>query len=424
MRLIDMLATLLSLAALFSWINLRYLRLPTTIGLMLIALLTSLGLLALAPLVPGLEQQAEILLVGIRFDDALLHGVLALLLFAGALHVNLEDLVRQGWVIGILASASVIGATVLVGLGSWVVFILLGQQVPLIYCLIFGALIAPTDPIAVLGIMKSSVAPKSINAIITGESLLNDGVAVVTFLLLLRAATSGQPMSISEVSGMLAREALGGLVLGFVAGWSAYQMLRRIDDYKTTVLISLAVATGVYSLAENLRLSAPIAVVVAGLVVANHNRLLAMSSKSREQLHTFWELVDEVLNAMLFVVMGLEVLILDLREQYLLIGLLAIPLVLFARLISVGLPIGILRRFRSFSPGVVTLLTWAGLRGGVSVALALSLPTGDMRDTLVAMTYVVVVFSILIQGPTLGYVVQTTAARAEKEMARTGRLPR
>lgn len=423
MRLIDILAILLSLSALFSWFNQRYLHLPATIGLMLIALLMSLGLLALEPVAPALEHQARELLVSIRFDDALLHGLLGLLLFAGALHVNLADLAKQRWVIGILASVSVVGATFLAGLGSRGIFALFGLDVPLIYSLIFGALIAPTDPIAVLGILKGAGAPKSIETQITGESLFNDGIAVVTFLVLLRIATSGQPMGVMVVFGIFVKEALGGLALGLLVGWLAYQMLRRIDDYKASVLITLAVATGVYSLAENLHLSAPIAVVTAGLLIGNHGRVLAMSSKSREQLDTFWELVDEILNAVLFVVIGLEVLILDFTEQYLVAGLLAIPLVLLARLISVGLPIGIMRRFRSFSPGVVTLLTWGGLRGGVSVALALSLPVGDIRDTLVAVTYVVVVFSILVQGLTLGPVVRATAARAEKELARTGRAP-
>ncbi len=413
MRLIDILAILLALSALFSWFNQRYLHLPTTIGLMLIALLMSLGLLAVEPMAPGLEHQARELLASIRFDDALLHGMLGLLLFAGALHVNLEDLARQRWVIGILASASVVGATFLVGLGSWGLVILFGLDIPLIYCLIFGALIAPTDPIAVLGILKGAGAPKSIETKITGEALFNDGVAIVTFLVLLGIATSGRPVGPSEVFGIFVKETMGALALGLIVGWLAKQMLRRVDDHKAAVLITLAVATGVYSLAENLHLSAPVAVVVAGLLIGKHGRELPVSSKNREQLDTFWELMDEILNAVLFVMIGLEVLILDVSGQYLAVGLLAIPLVLLARLISVGLPIGIMRRFRSFSPGVITLLTWGGLRGGVSVALALSLPLGEIRDTLVVITYVVVVFSILVQGLTLESVVRATAARGE-----------
>jgi len=390
---------------------------------MLTTMLMSLGLLALEPVVPGLEQQVRQLLLSIRFDNALLHGMLGLLLFAGALHVRLVDLARQRWVIGILASASVIGATILVGLGAWGLFTLLGLDVPVIYCLIFGALIAPTDPIAVLGILKGAGVPSSIETKITGEALFNDGVAIVTFVVLLAIAASGQPMALPTIIGVFVKEALGALALGLLVGWLANRLLRSVDDDKAVVLITLAVATSVFSLADRLHLSAPIAVVVAGLLLGNHTQSLAMSSHSRDQLKNFWELVDEILNAALFVMIGLEVLILDFTGQYLAAGFLVIPLVLLARLISIGLPIGVMRRFRSFSPGVVTLLTWGGLRGGVSVALALSLPAGDIRDTLVAVTYVVVVFSIVVQGLTLGLVVRATTARAKKELAKIGRVP-
>ncbi|MEY6430788.1 sodium:proton antiporter [Thioalkalicoccus limnaeus] len=423
MRLIDIIAILLSLSALFSWFNQRHLRLPTTIALMLISLLMSLGLLALKPVAPGLEDQMRELSLSIHFDDAVLHGMLGLLLFAGALQVKLEDLAKQRWIIGILASASVIGATILVGLGSWGLFALIGLDVPLIYCLIFGALIAPTDPIAVLGILKGAGAPKSIETKITGESLFNDGIAIVSFLILLGIAASGQAIELREVVGLFVKEVLGALALGALIGWLANQLLRRVEDSKAVVLITLAVAASVFSLADRLHLSAPIAVVVAGLLVGHHARSLAMSSRGRDQLKTFWELVDEILNAVLFVMIGLEVLILNFTGQYLAAGLLAIPLVLLARLISVGLPIGMMRRFRRFSPGVVTLLTWGGLRGGVSVALALSLPAGEVRDTLVAVTYVVVVFSIVVQGLTLGPVVQAISNRAKPDLAEAGSDP-
>lgn len=421
MRPIDITAILLSLSALFSWLNQRHLRLPTTIALMLITLLItllmSLGLLALKPVVPGLEHQVGQLLLSIHFDDTLLHGMLGLLLFAGALHVKLEDLAKQRWVIGILASGSVLGATVLVGLGSWGLFALLGLDVPLIHCLIFGALIAPTDPIAVLAILKGAGAPKAIETMVTGESLFNDGMAIAVFLFLLGVATSGQAMGFSEVVGLFATQVLGALALGLLVGWLANQLLRRVDDYKAVVLITLAVAASVFSLADRLDLSAPIAVVVAGLMIGNDAQSLAMSSHSRGQLRTFWELVDEILNAVLFVMIGLEVLVISFTGQFLGAGFLAIPLVLLARLISVGFPIGVTRRYRSFSPGVVTLLTWGGLRGGVSVALALSLPAGDVRDTLVAVTYVVVVFSIVGQGLTLGPVVRAMTVCAKEKSA-------
>lgn len=421
MRLIDIAAILLCLSALFSWFNQRHLRLPTTIAVMLTTLLLSLGLLALKPLVPGLEQQVRHLLLSMHFDDAVLHGMLGLLLFAGALHVRLEDLARQRWVIGILASASVIGATILVGLGSWGLFALLGLEIPLLYCLIFGALIAPTDPIAVLAILKGAGAPESIETKITGESLFNDGIAIVAFLVLLGIATGAQTMGVLDVLSLFGREVLGALALGLLVGWLANQLLRRVEDDKAVVLITLAVAASVFSLAERLHLSAPLAVVVAGLLIGTHAQSLAMSSRCRDQLRNFWELVDEILNAVLFVMIGLEVLIIHFTGQYLGAAFLAIPLVLLARLISVGLPIGLMRRFHGFAPGVVTLLTWGGLRGGVSVALALSLPAGEVRDTLVAVTYVVVVFSIVGQGLTLGHVVRATTVRAAHQSAQPGR---
>jgi CPA1 family monovalent cation:H+ antiporter len=419
MGLFDIIAILITLSAVFSWINHRYLKMPTAIGLMLIALLVSLALLLPIPGSTVLEADAQAMLNSIDFDAALLHGMLSFLLFAGALHVNLHDLAQQKWVIGTLATAGVLGATLLVGTSVFVVFWLLGLDVPYIYCLLFGALIAPTDPIAVLGILKSAGAPKSLEVKITGESLFNDGVAVVTFLVLSEVAFGGEHVTVTGVLELFGKEALGGLALGLVAGGLAYLMLRHVDNYQVEVLITLALASGSYAGAEHLHLSAPITVVVAGLLIGNHARNGAMSNLTQEHLDNFWELVDEVLNAVLFVLIGLELLVLTLSAQYLLAGLLAIPLVLLARAVSAGLPIAYMRRFRSFSPGVVTILTWGGLRGGISVALALSLPAGDTRDLLVTVTYCVVVFSILVQGLTLGRVVRAMASRADVEMERT-----
>ena len=417
MRLFDILAILITLSALFSWVNYRFLKLPTAIGLMLIALLMSLFLLSPLPLTDGFEQDVQAMLNSIDFNETVLHGMLSYLLFAGALHVNLYDLAKQKWVIGILATAGVVGATVLVGFGSYWLFGLFDLQVPLVYCLLFGALISPTDPIAVLGILKSAGAPKTLETKITGESLFNDGVAVVVFLLLVEIATGSAEVTVDSALTLLVQEAFGGLVFGLAAGWLAMHMLTRVDNYQVEVLITLALATGGYALAEHLHLSAPIATVISGLLIGNHGRASAMSDKTIEHLDTFWELVDEILNAVLFVLIGLEVLVISLRGDYLFAGLLAIPLVLISRLLSVGLPIGIMRHFRSFSPGVVSILTWGGLRGGISVALALSLPDGQIRDILVTMTYVIVVFSVLVQGLTLGPLIRITAARAAKELA-------
>jgi len=398
-------AVLLTLSALFSYINARYVKLPTTIGLMVIALIFSFGLLAAGLLLPGIKPWAVGLLEQIDFDQTLLHGMLSFLLFAGALHVNLDDLLEQRWVIGILATAGVFMSTFIIGGLSYLVFHLLGLELRLIDCLLFGALISPTDPIAVLGILKTTQTPKSLETKIAGESLFNDGVGVVIFLVLLKIAAGGDDVSTAYVLGLFAQEALGGAVLGFCSGWIAYVMLQRLDNYQVEILITLALVTGGYALAEALHLSAPIAVVIAGLFIGNHGRRCAMSDKTREHLDTFWELVDEILNAVLFVLIGLELLVLTVYGKELFAALLLIPLVLVARFVSVGVPITILRRFRPFSPHAVKILTWGGLRGGISVALALSLPTSPAREVILTVTYAVVVFSIVVQGLTIGRLV-------------------
>ena len=408
MTLFELLATLLTLAALSSYFNHRVLRLPQTIGVMLVALVVSLALQLAGPLTDGVEATAAQMLLAIDFDDTLLHGMLAFLLFAGALHVNLGDLAEQGGVIALLASFGVVGATFLAAGAAWLVFGALGLEVPLIWCLVFGSLIAPTDPIAVLGILKTAGAPKSLETKITGESLFNDGVAVVVFLVLLGVATGQAEATPGAIAWLFVQEAVGGALFGGACGWLAYRMLATVDNYQVEVLITLALATGVYALAEAWHLSAPIAIVVAGLLVGNHGRLLGMSDKTREHLDTFWEMVDEVLNAVLFLLIGMELLVLSLRGEYLIAGLVLIPLVLLARLISVGLPVGLLRARRTFSPHVVKILTWGGLRGGISVALALSLPASPVRDPLVTATYVIVVFSILVQGLTVGPLLKRT----------------
>jgi CPA1 family monovalent cation:H+ antiporter len=406
MKLFNILAVLVTLSAAFSYFNYRYIRLPTTIGLMLIALVMSLGLIALGSLGIGIEQQVEQLLHSIDFDETLLHGMLSFLLFAGALHINLEDLSRQKRIIGILATGGVVGSTFLVGILSWWTFNAIGLAVPLIYCLLFGALISPTDPIAVLSILKSTRVPKSLETKISGESLFNDGVAVVVFIVLLGVVTGTREVTPAEVFFLFAKEALGGIAFGLATGALAYWMLKRVDNYQVEILITLALVTGGYALADTLHISGPISIVVAGLLIGNQGRLLAMSEKTRQNLDTFWELVDQILNAVLFVLIGLEVLVLAFTSAYLAAGLLAIPIVLLVRFVSVGLPVVLLRPFRAFSPNVVKILTWGGLRGGISVALALSLPSSPPRDAILAVTYTVVVFSILVQGLTIGKLVR------------------
>jgi len=406
MKLFNILAVLITLSAGFSYLNHRFIGLPNTIGLMIIALLVSLGLTALGPFGFGLEKDANRLLASIDFDETLLHGMLSFLLFAGALHVNLGNLAKQKWIIGLLATFGVLGSTFIMGFISRWVLGLLGIDLPLIYCLLFGSLISPTDPIAVIGILKKAGVPESLETKIAGESLFNDGVAVVVFLIFLEIATGTHEITAASVLVLFIKEALGGAVFGLLIGWIAYWMLKSIDNYQVEVLITLALVTGGFALADELHLSGPIAIVVAGLLIGNHGRLLAMSDEVREHLDTFWELVDEVLNAVLFVLIGLEVLALTFIRGYFIAGGLLIPLLLLARFICVGGPVLIMRRFRTFSPNVIKILTWGGLRGGISVALALSLPPGKYREVILAITYMVVVFSIIVQGLTIGRLVR------------------
>jgi CPA1 family monovalent cation:H+ antiporter len=407
MKLYNILAVLITLSAGFSYINHRFIRLPTTIGLMAIALLVSLGLIALGPLGFGLKEDARLLLNSIDFDETLLHGMLSFLLFAGALHVNLADLARQKYIIGTLATLGVIGSTFIIGFTSLWVLGWLGIELPFIYCLLFGALISPTDPIAVMGILKRAGVPESLETKITGESLFNDGVAVVVFLVILEIATGTQGITAASVAALFLKEVVGGLIFGLLIGAIAYWMLKSVENYQVEILITLALVTGGFALADVLHLSGPIAIVVAGLLIGNHGRMLAMSDEVRDHLDNFWELVDEILNAVLFVLIGLEVLILTFNRAYILAGIILIPLLLAVRFVCVGIPVVILKRFRTFSPHVIKILTWGGLRGGISVALALSLPAGENREAILAVTYAIVVFSIIVQGLTIGRLVKS-----------------
>ncbi|MBC8247355.1 MAG: sodium:proton antiporter [Deltaproteobacteria bacterium] len=406
MKLFNIIAILITISAVFSYINHRTIRLPNTIGVMLIALLGSLALILLGPLSLGLKESTRQLLNSIDFDETLLHGMLSFLLFAGALHIDLSDLYQQRRIISLLATVGVVGSTFIIGAATWRILGLLGIELSFIFCLLFGSLISPTDPIAVLSILKKAVVPKSLEVKISGESLFNDGVAVVVFLVLLKLASGTEPVSFWSISKLFAVEALGGIVYGIIIGLISFWMLKSVDNYQVEILITLALVSGGYALADYLHLSGPIAVVVAGLLIGNHGRMLAMSDTTRQHLDTFWELVDEILNAVLFVLIGLEVMVLSFSKAYFLAGLLLIPIVLFSRFISVGIPVAMLRPFRSFSPHVVKILTWGGLRGGISVALALSLPAGTERDAILFMTYSIVVFSIVFQGLTIGKLVK------------------
>ncbi|NOY67330.1 MAG: sodium:proton antiporter, partial [Gammaproteobacteria bacterium] len=396
----------ISIAALFSYINHRFFRLPSAIGLMLMALCLSLFILLLDQFGFDLARLAEPLVLGFAFDEALLHGMLGFLLFAGALHVNLNDLAQQKWVIFLLATFGVVFSTFIIGLVTWWLFTAMGFNISFLYCLLFGSLISPTDPIAVLGILKKVGVSKTLETKITGESLFNDGVGVVIFLAILGLITGGGDLQISEVLMLFVIEAVGGVVFGLVIGGIAFYMLRSVNQYQVEILTTLALVMGGYVLAELIHVSAPIAIVVAGLMIGNHGRLMAMSDETRGHVDTFWELLDEILNAILFVMMGLEILIVSLKSEYLIAGLLLIPIVLITRWVSVGLPIFFMRFFREFSPRVVSILTWGGLRGGISVALALSLPAGSERDLILTVTYCVVIFSIMVQGLTIGKLIK------------------
>jgi len=406
MNLFDITALLITLTAIFSFINHCTLKLPMTIGVMLIGLLMSLTLLLLKPLGIDLTIQAAAILKSIDFNQTLMHGMLSYLLFAGALHVNLADLARQKWLITSLATIGVLASTAIIGGLLWLSLSLIDIELPFIYCLVFGALISPTDPIAVLAILRTVHAPKSLETKITGESLFNDGVGVVIFMLISGFAFGEVDITIGSVVIFFLKEVLGGVVFGFVVGGITYAMLKRVDNYQVEILLTLALVTGGYALAEALHFSAPIAVVVAGLMIGNHGRLLAMSEITREHLDTFWELIDEILNAVLFVLIGLEILIITFESQLLIAGGISIVIVLFARFVSVGMPVLVIRKFRELTPGVTRILTWGGLRGGISVALALSLPASPERETILTITYCVVVFSILVQGLTIGKLIK------------------
>jgi len=401
MTLVETITILVCLSAGFSYLNHRYIRLPVTIGLMAIALGMSLVLVLLGKLGIGIDAEAESFVRSIDFDETLLHGMLSFLLFAGALHVNLDDLLEEKWFIGTLACLGLLVSTAIVGALVYFALGWIGHPIPLIGCLLFGALISPTDPIAVLSILKKVSAPKQLEIKITGESLFNDGVGVALFLVLLSVAETGQAEP-GSVALLFLQEAIGGALVGLAAGYGAYRMLKSIDQRHVEILITLALVMGGYAVADALHTSGPIAVVVAGLLIGNHGRHLAMSETTREYLDTFWELIDELLNAVLFVLIGLEVLALSFKTEYLTAGLIAVPLVLLARFVSVSLPVQVFRLFQELTDRATLILTWGGLRGGISVAMALSLPPSSFRDVIITMTYIVVVFSILVQGLTIG----------------------
>jgi CPA1 family monovalent cation:H+ antiporter len=406
--MLDIAATCLVVTALLAYLNHRFVGLPTTIGVMVAALCLSLLLVGLDSLgiLHGLRSYEESMLRSIDFSDVLMQGMLSFLLFAGALQVDLRELRAYRWQVGALAVVGTLMSTVLVGGVLFWTLPWVGLPVPLLYCMLFGALISPTDPIAVMGILKSAGAPKNLEMVIAGESLFNDGIGVVIFSLLLGVLASGDAPTLRQGGMLLLHEAGGGLLFGAMLGYGTFWLLRSIDQYQVELLITLAAVMGGYALASKLHVSGPLAMVVAGLMIGHHGRALAMSDTTRHHLDLFWELLDEILNAVLFVLMGLEVILIHFPSGIAVAAVLAIVVTLLTRWLTVGLPVDLWHLRLRLPGGSGRVLTWGGLRGGISVALALSLPASPYRETLLALTYCVVVFSILVQGLTIGGVVR------------------
>ncbi|MBX4926347.1 cation:proton antiporter [Rhizobium binae] len=417
MSIFDLIALLLTLTAFFSWVNQRYLRLPPSIGILVMGLASSslLVLLELALPNAALYEQLSRLVQQVDFQTTVMNGMLAFLLFAGSLHVDFEALRSRLAVVGLMATAGTVMSTGLVGSLMWGLAHMIGLDLPFAWALVFGALISPTDPVAVLATLKAVKVPAELETDMAGESLFNDGVGVVLFtaLVVFAAASGGDSVGPTEVGELFLLEAIGGGLLGLVCGYAAYRAMRAIDDYPVEVLISIALAMGCYSLATALHMSGPIAVVVAGILVGNRGPQDALSDLTQSYLFGFWTLVDQILNSILFLLIGLEVLVLRFDASYLPLSLLAIPVAVTARLVSTASAVAALKRWYSFHRGTVAVLVWGGLRGGISIALALSLPETEWKPILLSATYFVVVFTILVQGLTLRRVAKRVLIQQE-----------
>lgn len=406
---------LLVLTALAAYINHRWVRLPSAIGVMAIALLGSIALAGLKGLgFAGLQDYEASLLSAIDFPKVVLKGMLSVLLFAAALGLDFSALREYRWHVAALAVLGTVASTVLIGGVLWSVLSWVGLSLSLPYCLIFGALISPTDPVAVAGIIKQAGAPRSMEVVISGESLFNDGIGVVLFAILLGMISNGGSPDWTHGAVLLAREAGGGLIFGLMLGYVTYRMLRSIDNYQVEVMITLAAVLGGYALARELEVSGPLAMVVAGLVVGDRGRELGMSKETRTHHDMFWELLDWMLNSVLFVLIGLEFSTVTFSSQVMLVSAGMIVVVLLARLLCAGLPMALLSRYFNMPRGAWQVLTWGGLRGAISIALALSLPAGPSRNLILSMTYYLVLFSILVQGLSIGKVVRWVTVTPEQ----------
>jgi len=403
LSLFDIAAILLVLSAIFGWVNERFIGLPHVIGLLVMALATSIGLIVLDQFMPWLGVQRVVAgaIKSIDFYKALMNGMLAFLLFAGGLQVDLGRLRAEAAAVGLMATVGVVISTVIVGFGFYALAQIIGVDLPLAWAMVFGALISPTDPVAVLALLKSVDLPQRLEIKIAGESLFNDGVGVVIFTLLIGIATRAGHLTIANVGEAFLMEAVGGAVLGLIVGLITVRAMEAVDNYPVEILITLGLVTGLYALALRLHMSGPIAVVVAGILVGNRGVRTAMSETTREHLFQFWEIIDELLNSVLFLLIGLEVLVVSVDPSLAALAAATIPLVLTARFVSVSAPLTLLSLHHTFTRGSIPILTWGGMRGGISVALALAVPTLEFREPILIATYAVVVFSIVVQGLTI-----------------------
>lgn len=400
-------SVILTLAVLIGYINHRYIKMQSTIAIMVGSLLLSFVFILIQYLgIADIADATKNLLIRTDFHSLLLNGMLSFLLFAGSLSVDFSILKSRKWEIGILASISTVASVLIIGTLIYYLLPVIGITLPYLFCLLFGALISPTDPIAVLATFKKIGAPKNLEVCVAGESLFNDGVGIVIFLTLYQLAFNGVPVTWGNVSLLFLEQAVGGIVYGAILGFIAHKLMQTVDDRKMAILITLAVVTGGYTLALAAHISGPLAMVVAGIFVGNKVRKNSKEGKTQETLETFWEVIDELLNAVLFLLVGFELLAINITDHRLLAVVLAIPLVLLVRLFTVAVPMKFIQLRRNRDPYLISILTWGGLRGGLAVALALSLPPSKYRDLIMAMTYGVVVFAVVVQGLTIKSLVQ------------------
>ncbi|MBK8706762.1 MAG: sodium:proton antiporter [Saprospiraceae bacterium] len=407
MEIFTLITILTVLSAAFAYINTRFLKLPFTIGLMIIAISFTLLILLLGWFENDILEDSKALIQAIDFKTVLLDVMLSFLLFAGALHTKLEGLKKNRWPIAMFATLGMVLSAFIVGTLMYYLMQVFNYPIDYTYCLLFGALISPTDPIAVLGILKEARAPKQLETKIVGESLFNDGVGVVLFLVIFGMAKEGvEAVTFSHISTLLLEEVGGGIVLGLISGWLGFRLMKTINHYETEVMITLALVMGVYELASYMHFSGPLAVVVAGLFIGNQSPSVAWSQITQGYVDKFWELIDVFLNAILFVLIGFELLIVTFNATYVTLGIIAIPITLLARYIALVGPIAIFRKRLEFIPRTSIIMTWGGIRGGISIALALSLEPQMGRDLFLTITYIIVIFSIIGQGLTLGPLVR------------------